>query len=233
VGLTQPQVTEHTRAHQEKGRTIMKRTKKILAALAGAAVVTLAVAQVPVATVDPSRHGNLAAAQQNIQQAFNSISAAQQANEDQLGGHAARAKEYLREANDEIAAAAVVADNHQGAPSAMAAPPSATSAPPGVNTPAPPATIAGKWTIYAYNTNQPGSSLKQVVLNQNGNIISGTFHGPNQHGKLQGWINGNHVEFSTDTREVLTFRGEITPTGMSGMYGIHGQTAPWNAERTN
>jgi hypothetical protein len=212
----------------------MKLNNTILTIVASAAVVTLAVAQVPVATVDPLRHGNLAAAQQNIQQAFNSISAAQQVNEDHLAGHAARAKEYLREANDEITAAAAVADNNQGAPSAMAVPPPTTFAPPLINTPPPPsASIAGKWTIYAYNTNQPGSSLKQVVLNQNGSIISGSFHGPNQHGKLQGWINGSHVEFSTDTREVLTFRGEITPTGMSGMYGIHGQTAPWNAERTN
>jgi hypothetical protein len=212
----------------------MKLKNTILTVVASAAVVTLAVAQLPVATVDPSRHGNLAAAQQNIQQAFNSISAAQQANDSQLAGHAARAKEYLREANDEIAAAAMVADNNQGAASSvMAVPPATTSAPPVVNTPPPPANITGKWTIYAYNTNQPGSSLKQVVLNQNGNILTGTFHGPNQHGKLQGWINGNHVEFSTDTREVLTFRGEITPTGMSGMYGIHGSTAPWNAERTN
>jgi hypothetical protein len=212
----------------------MKLKNTILTVIASAAVVTLAVAQLPVATVDPSRHGNLAAAQQNIQQAFNSISAAQQANEDQLAGHAARAKEYLREANDEITAAAGVADNNQaGGSSTMSAPPSTSSAPPVVNTPPPPPNISGSWTIYADNVRQPGSSLKQVMLNQNGSIISGTFHGPNQHGKLQGWINGNHVEFSTDTREVLTFRGEITPTGMSGLYGVNGDHAPWNAQRNN
>ena len=212
----------------------MNRANRILAALASAVVVTLAVAQVPATTVDPSRHGNLAAAQQNIQQAFNSISAALQANEDQLGGHAARAKEYLREANDEIAAAAGVADNNQaGGSSTMSAPPSTPSAPPLVNIPPPPPNISGSWTIYADNVRQPGSSLKQVVLNQNGNILTGTFHGPNQHGKLQGWINGTHVEFSTDTREVLTFRGEITPTGMSGLYGVNGDHAPWNAQRNN
>jgi hypothetical protein len=217
----------------EEETLIMRLKNTILTAFAGVAVVTLAVAQMPVASVDPSRHGNLAGAQQNIEQAFNSISAAQRANDSQLAGHAARAKEYLREANDEIAAAAMAADGNHGAPDTMEVPPSAPSAPPAVNTPPPLATIAGKWTIYAYNTDRPGSSLKQVVLNQNGDILTGTFHGPNQHGKLQGWINGNHVEFSTDTREVLTFRGQITPTGMSGMYGIHGSTAPWNAERTN
>jgi hypothetical protein len=93
--------------------------------------------------------------------------------------------------------------------------------------------IAGAWTIFAENVDQPGSSLKTIQVTQQGNIISGTFHGPHQHGKFQGFINGNHIEFSTDTRDVLTFRGEITPDGMSGLYGIHGRHAPWNAQRNN
>ena len=209
----------------------MKLKNAILTALASLAVVALATAQMPVATVDPSRHGKLASAQQNIQQAFNNISAAQSANDDQLGGHAARAKTYLREANDEITAAAMAADgNPPSGTSAMSAPPPATTAPI-MNTPPP--NVSGNWTIYADNVRQPGSSLKEIQLNQNGSIVSGSFHGPNQHGKLQGWINGNHIEFSTDTREVLTFRGEITPTGMSGLYGVNGDHAPWNAQRNN
>ena len=53
--------------------------------------------------------------------------------------------------------------------------------------------IAGTWTIYADNVDKPGSSLKTIQVTQNGNIISGIFHGPNQHGKFQGWINGNHI----------------------------------------
>jgi hypothetical protein len=211
----------------------MKLKIKILTLFATAAVPLLAVAQAPVVTIDPQRHGNLAKAQESIVQAFNDISAAQSANDDKLGGHAGRAKDLLRQANDEISAAASVADgNPQGAPGITSAP-LAGSASVNQGAPPPPTNISGNWTIYAYNTSKPGSSLKQAQLNQNGNIISGTFHGPNQHGKLQGWTNGNHVEFSTDTHDVLTFRGEITPTGMSGMYGVHGQTAPWTAERTN
>lgn len=93
--------------------------------------------------------------------------------------------------------------------------------------------IAGNWTIYAENVDKPGSSLKTIEVTQNGNIISGVFRGPHQHGKFQGWINGNHIEFSTDTNDVLTFRGQITPQGMSGLYGVHGRHAPWSAERTN
>ena len=78
----------------------------------------------------------------------------------------------------------------------------------------PPAQVAGSWTIYAYNIDRPGSSLKTVQLVQQGNILSGTFHGPHQHGKLQGWISENHVEFSTDTRQVLTFRGQVNEQGI-------------------
>ena len=96
----------------------------------------------------------------------------------------------------------------------------------------PPTQIAGNWTIYASNVDRPGSSIKTVQLAQQGNILSGTFHGPHQHGKLQGWISGGHVEFSTDTHQVLTFRGEVTPQGMSGLYGVQGRHAPWKAERT-
>ena len=106
----------------------------------------------------------------------------------------------------------------------------ANALPPQDMRPAP--NVAGNWTIYAENVDHPGSSLKTIEVSQNGNIISGIFHGPNQHGKFQGWINGNHIEFSTDTHDVLTFRGEITPQGMSGLYGIHGRHAPWKAERT-
>jgi hypothetical protein len=249
----------------------MKFQNSIVIMLLGAAVAcTTAAAQAPVPTVDPERHGNLAAAQQAILAAFSRISEAQRDNDSHLGGHAGRAKELLREANDEIQAAADTADQNAmggqafappavaasttaSAPPAASAPPTnsgppassappATSAqapPPGESAPPPPppppapVDLTGSWTIYAYNVNQPGSSLKTVQLFQSGNIISGTFHGPHQHGKLQGWVNGSHVEFSTDTSDVLTFRGEITSTGMSGLYGIHGEHAPWRAERSN
>lgn len=187
---------------------------------------SLAFAQAPSVTIDPSRHGNLASAQGSIVQAFERISEAQRDNNSHLGGHAQRAKDLLNQANQEVALAAEQADANEG----MAAPPPASSANPPAAAAAPP-NVSGSWTIYAYNVSQPGSSLKTVTITQNGNILTGKFRGPNQKGNLQGWINGNHVEFSTDTREVLTFRGEITPDGMSGMYGIHGQQAPWKAQR--
>lgn len=207
----------------------MKHSK--LAIVLGLATMSYAVAhaQTPTVTVDPSRHGNLAHAQEAVIQAYSSISEAQRDNGAHLGGHAARAKELLAQANQEIGLAGDQADANQGE---MAPPPSASPAAPPASAPAPSnINISGNWTIYAYNVAQPGSSLKQVQISQDGNVLTGNFRGPNQKGHLQGWINGNHVEFSTDTRDVLTFRGEVTSDGMSGMYGIHGEHAPWKAQR--
>jgi hypothetical protein len=214
----------------------MKCHHTIFAILSSSALsCAMAAAQTPAVNIDPQRHGNLATAQQSIVQAFASISDAQRANDDHLGGHAGKAKSLLNQANEELRLAADFADgggSQSGPSSAISAAPQAPASNSSSDNPPVP-NLSGKWTIYAYNVSKPGSSLKQVQLTQIGNILSGTFHGPNQHGKLQGWGNGNHVEFSTDTREVLTFRGEMTSTGMSGLYGVNGQHAPWNAERTN
>jgi hypothetical protein len=68
--------------------------------------------QAPVENVDPERHGNLARAQRLSHEAFEAITAAQDANEFDLGGHAARAKELLRQANEEIKLAALAANKH-------------------------------------------------------------------------------------------------------------------------
>jgi hypothetical protein len=97
----------------------------------------------------------------------------------------------------------------------------------------PPDNIAGNWTIFAENADKAGSSLKTVQIMQNGSIITGHFKGPHQSGKIQGWVNVHHVEFSTDTREVLTFRGQIQGDTMSGMYGIQGRHGQWHAQKTN
>jgi hypothetical protein len=218
------------------------KTLKIATLLAGMTLLAallicgaMARAQAPYVTVDPSRHGNLAAAQNNIVEAWGSITEAQRANDAHLGGHAGRAKELLAQANQEIQLCADQADANEANAAIDGPPPAAASTPAAAPTPAPPPqpiNISGNWTIYAYNVNQPGSSLKTVQLQQDGNVISGYFHGPHQKGHLQGWINGNHVEFATDTEDVLTFRGEVTPDGMmSGLYGVHGNHAPWKAQR--
>jgi hypothetical protein len=68
----------------------------------------------PVQNVDRSRHGNLAAAQELIAQAFARISDAQAANDSRLGGHAAQAKQLLEQAATEVGLAAETADNRGG-----------------------------------------------------------------------------------------------------------------------
>ncbi len=56
------------------------------------------------------RHPNLEAAQQLVDQAFSRISDAQRANEFDMAGHAARAKDLLQQASREIRQAAHAAN---------------------------------------------------------------------------------------------------------------------------
>jgi predicted lipoprotein with Yx(FWY)xxD motif len=86
--------------------------KHIALAFAIAAVPATAFAQEPVQNVSRARHGNLAEAQNLARQAYDRIRAAQQANEFDLGGHAAKAKQLLQQVNWEIRQAAQAA-NHR------------------------------------------------------------------------------------------------------------------------
>jgi F0F1-type ATP synthase membrane subunit b/b' len=68
----------------------------------------------PVQNVSPKKHPNIAAAQRLTNQAFQKITAAQEANEWDLAGHAKHAKELLDQANEELKKAAEVSNiNHQ------------------------------------------------------------------------------------------------------------------------
>ncbi len=64
----------------------------------------------PVRNVSGKRHPNLAAAQRHVDAAYEKITAAQQANEFDMDGHAAKAKELLEQANRELKAAAEAAN---------------------------------------------------------------------------------------------------------------------------
>jgi F0F1-type ATP synthase membrane subunit b/b' len=68
----------------------------------------------PAQNVSGKRHPNLAAAQRLVDQAFQKITAAESANEFDMGGHAAKAKELLDQANRELKQAAETANrNHK------------------------------------------------------------------------------------------------------------------------
>lgn len=95
----------------------------------------------------------------------------------------------------------------------------------------PPDNVQGNWTIYSKNIENNETVRKSVQITQNGNRLSGHFKGPNQSGGIEGTVTGHHIEFSTKTRNVLTFRGQIDGNTMSGLYGLHGRHAEWRAER--
>jgi hypothetical protein len=80
-----------------------------LALVAGAAMAQ----QQPVHNVSAKKHPNLSRAQHQTDMAYKSIVAAQEANEFDLGGHAAKAKDLLDQANQELKQAAEVSNaNH-------------------------------------------------------------------------------------------------------------------------
>ena len=82
------------------------------AAFALGAVIFAQPQQGPPVTVG-DRHGNMRAAQQLIQQAWQKVNEAQQDNHYNLGGHAGKAKELLEQASQEIKLSAEVANEHR------------------------------------------------------------------------------------------------------------------------
>lgn len=70
-------------------------------------------AQQPTVDIDTDGHGNLSSAQEYVSMAWQRIDRAQKVNNYDMGGHAARAKELLEQADAEIRAAADVLDAKQ------------------------------------------------------------------------------------------------------------------------
>jgi len=93
----------------------MKISKSLIGAVLGLALIGggMAVAQKPVEDVSGKRHPNLAAAQRLSQQAYEKVTAAQQANEWDMDGHAAKAKELLDQVNRELKQAAEAANKNK------------------------------------------------------------------------------------------------------------------------
>lgn len=73
---------------------------------------TAAFAAPPVQNVSAKRHPNIAAAQRLTDQAYQRIVDAQKANEWDMDGHAAKAKDLLDQANRELRAAATAANHN-------------------------------------------------------------------------------------------------------------------------
>jgi hypothetical protein len=88
---------------------------RVVTPIAGAILLlgTLAIAQKPAENVSKGKHPNLAAAQRLTAQAFSKITAAQEANEFDMQGHAKKAKDLLDQANNELKQAAGAANKNK------------------------------------------------------------------------------------------------------------------------
>lgn len=64
----------------------------------------------PPENIDPGRHPHMARAQHHIREAFDEITAAQGANDWDMSGHAAHARELLDQASRELKVAALAAN---------------------------------------------------------------------------------------------------------------------------
>jgi hypothetical protein len=73
----------------------------------------IAIAQPPAQNVSKGKHPNIAAAQRLCVQAYEKITAAQEANEWDMQGHAKKAKELLDEVNKELKQAAQAANKNK------------------------------------------------------------------------------------------------------------------------
>jgi hypothetical protein len=92
-----------------------------------------------------------------------------------------------------------------------------------------PDNVEGNWIIYSTNAENGEIEVKHIQIAQFGNRITGHFDGPNQSGPIEGVVNGHRIRFSTVTRNVLHFGGEIFGNTMNGSYGIRGKHASWEA----
>jgi hypothetical protein len=92
----------------------MKKHNVVFTCLLSAALLCggVVLAQKPAQNVNPNRHPNLAAAQRLSARAYQKIIDAQQANEWDMQGHAAKAKELLDQANNELKQAASAANRN-------------------------------------------------------------------------------------------------------------------------
>lgn len=94
----------------------MTKARIALSTALGAALICggMAMAQKPVENVSAKKHPNLAQAQRLSQEAWEKIGAAQEANEWDMDGHAAKAKNLLDQVNKELKLAAEAANkNHK------------------------------------------------------------------------------------------------------------------------
>jgi hypothetical protein len=90
-------------------------TKRILTPVVASLLLIggIAIAQKPAENISKGRHPNLNQAQNLSRQAYEKITAAQEANEWDMQGHAKKAKQLLEEVNNELRQAATAANKNK------------------------------------------------------------------------------------------------------------------------
>jgi F0F1-type ATP synthase membrane subunit b/b' len=87
--------------------------KLLLSSLTLIVASSVAFAAEPVQNVSANKHPNLAEAQHHAEMAYNKITDAQKANEFDMNGHAAKAKDLLDQVNKELKQAAEAANKNK------------------------------------------------------------------------------------------------------------------------
>src|ERR1700686_4355341 len=85
-----------------------------------------------------------------------------------------------------------------------------------------PANVAGTWTVAASDGGR--KAAQTLVIQQDGEKISGTFKGPRQSGTLDGAVNGNAIRFHVKGRIPLDYTGTAAGDTMKGTLSGHGRT---------
>jgi hypothetical protein len=93
-----------------------------------------------------------------------------------------------------------------------------------------PANVAGTWHVSV--SGAAGSAEQTIVLQQDGNKITGTFKGPRQSGELQGTVDGNTISFHVATHVPLDYKGTVDGDTMKGTMTGKGKTGDWTATRS-
>jgi hypothetical protein len=91
----------------------MMKTRVVTAAFGVTAIIGGVLLAQPKQNVNPGHHPNLAAAQRLSHQAYEKVTAAQEANEWDMQGHAKKAKDLLDQANNELKLAAGAANRNK------------------------------------------------------------------------------------------------------------------------
>lgn len=91
------------------------------------------------------------------------------------------------------------------------------------------ANVAGTWTVNAKSGRR--SATQTLVLQQDGNKVTGTFKGPRQSGTISGTVNGNAIQFHVDAKMPLDYTGTVDGDSMKGTLNGEGKSGDWSGTR--